>query len=776
MKELEGQTVSHYRITEKIGQGGMGIVYKATDTRLQRTVALKFLPSYLTPDNESLNRFIQEARTASALDHPNICTIHEIGTSDDSTFICMGYYEGESLKEIISKGPLSIERSVEIGIQIARGLVKAHEKGIVHRDIKPSNIIVTDEGVVKTLDFGIAKTSDIHLTVTGNNLGTTAYMSPEQCSGRPVNQNTDVWSLGVVCYQMLTGNLPFPGSHDQAIIYSILNTEPVPLQEIRPDIPDDLTHMVNRAMAKDPLDRYPTMDELLGDLELFQQGQQIKSKKSSGVVHRPKWLYPVLMVICGLLVVWAYINYRGANASHIDSIAVLPFQIETADSNYQYLADGIAERIIYGLSPMPEMKVIASSTSFRLRNDSLDPHDIAQKLNVQAVLLGKVKVEDQNFIISAELINGIDNSIIWGKQYIRQRAELLALQEQIIEEVADHIDPDWKPNENTLRSRQITLDNEAYLKYLQGRYFWNYRRSTGFAKALELFNQAIAIDSSFALAYTGLADTYNLMGSYNIIPMVESHPMAHDMALKALELDENLAEAHASLGAILADYYWDWPKVSYHFKRAIVLNPNYATARHWYAGYLADLGQFDEALLNARKARSLDPLSYSVNLIVGMTLFKARRYQDAIEELEKLKSMYPNVAPTYIGLGLAHIHSGEMLKGISILERGRTLNPDFVDIIGVLGFAYGKAGKVDSALEILKELEDLSKSKNVASVSMATIYLGLRDNDQAIYWLQKMVEERHWMSRWLNVNPAYDQVRDDPRFQALVEKVGMESL
>ena len=749
-----GKVISHYKILEKLGGGAMGVVYRGQDLKLKRFVALKLLPPALTRDPKSKGRFLQEAQAASALDHTNICNIHEIDeTEDGQIFMVLTYYEGETLKKKIRRGPLKLEHAMDVAIQVARGLSKVHEMGIIHRDIKPANMMITRDGVVKIVDFGLAKLAGgMQPDKAGTTMGTAVYMSPEQARGDEVDHRTDIWSLGVVLYEMLTGKVPFKSEYRQALVYSVLNEDPEPIRSLRPGLPADLEQVIVRAMAKSPDERYQSINDVLSDLRKLKR--ELESTVSGKQPHRKK---------------------PGP------SIAVLPFANLSADKEQEYFCDGMAENLINALTHVEDLRVVARTSAFSFRGKEIDVREIGRKLKVETLLEGSVRRAGSRLRISAQLISVADGYHLWSEKYDRDIGEtccpedIFTIQDEISLAVVDKLKVKLLGAEKAKLVKRHTKDLEAYDLYLKGRFFWNKRTKEGYRKSLEYFQQAIDRDPTYALAYVGIADCYDLLGWYDYLPPEEAFPRSRAAAQKALEMDDTLAEANASRGWISTNYEWDWPAAESKYKRAIEINPSYATARQWYAEYLSYMGRHDESIAEAKRAQELDPFSMIINTDLGQVLYYARQYDQAAEQLQKTLELDPNFIVAHFFLALLYAQKAMNDEATAEAQKARALSGgDDSLMLAHLGAIYSFSGRSDEAKKVLDELQQLSKHRYVSPFYTALIYKGLRQKDQALKWLEKAYEGRdHWLET-LKVHPWLDSLRADPRFIELVRKMGLE--
>jgi len=733
-----GKRISHYKILEKIGEGGMGVVYKAEDTKLKRTIALKFLPKELTRDEEAKQRFIQEAQAAAALDHPNICTVYEIDEAEGQTFIAMSHVEGPSLNEKIKAGPLKIDEALTIANQVARGLQKAHEKGIIHRDIKPANIMLTEDDQAKIMDFGLAKLSwGVDLTKTATVMGTVAYMSPEQARGERVDHRTDIWSFGAMLYEMLTGERPFKTTHDQAVLYSILNEDPVLMTKIRKDIPEELERVVTKSLEKDPKNRFTNMNTLLADMRS---------------VGRP----PI------------------SPSAGKPSIAVLPFVNMSTDPENEYFSDGLAEDLINALTKISDLHVVARTSSFAFKGEKVDIREIGQKLNVDNLLEGSVRKVGSRVRITAQLIKVVDGYHLWSERYDRNMEDVFAIQDEITEKIMDKLmvalDVRGKPAEEYRPD-----DLEAYNLYLKGRYCLN---KFEMDKALAYYEQALEKDPDYALVYAAVAEVYTLLSTgFDILPSKDAMPKAREAAQKALELDPNLAEAYVSLGLVALSYDWDHKSTKEHFQKALELNPNSASAHQWFEFYWTYMeANFDEATAHLDRAQELDPLNFLIKVRLGfMSIFK-RDYDHALDQFKEYADFEPNLALLYLSFATAYALKGMYDEAIAYGEKMLEVGPPLVAYIGNMGWLYAIGGKKDKANEFLSELEERSKKGYVSSFWTALIYLGLGEMDKTFEWFEKAFEERDGNMIYFTVPPLFDPIRSDPRYKQLIKKMGLEHL
>ncbi|MBI4547884.1 MAG: protein kinase [Ignavibacteriae bacterium] len=784
-----GETISHYKIVEKLGEGGMGVVYKAQDTKLDRLVALKFLPQHLLSDATEKERFIHEAKAASALSHQNITTIHEIDEFNGKMFIAMEYCEGRTLRELIGREELSVTHVVEIAIQICEGLTLAHEKGIIHRDIKSDNIMLNHRNQVKIMDFGIAKLKGASkLTKTGSTLGTTAYMSPEQARGEEVDHRSDIFSFGVVLYELLTCKLPFRGEHQAAIMYSIVNEEPAPIARFNEKVSTELVRIVTKALAKDREERYQHIDDLLADLR--REKKNLEYAKMTHVstisgtaevqrVHsRIAFKYGIFVAVVMLTTFLVYFLFLRQEEG-IDSVAVLPLVNASADPNTEYLTDGITENIINSLSQLPNLRVVPRSTVFRYKGEKVDPEEVGKKLNVRSILTGRVLQRDDYINLQMELIDVVRQSQLWGKQYNRRSTDVLSLQEEIVREISTTLQPRLGGEEKKQLAKTQTADDEAFRLYLRGRYHWNKRSPEHLRKSIQYLEEALSKDPGYAKAYAGLADSYIILGDFNVLPPKETYPKAREAAMKALDLDTEIPEAHTSLAYALMHYDWDWSAVEREFHRAIELSPNSAQAHSWYALYLSLMGRFDEAVTESQQACLLDPFSAVIRTDAGLTLYFARKYDLAINQCREALELDPTFVVANIPLGGAYVQKQmypEAIKAFQdlILASSLATSKAHPVPIAALAHVYALSGRSEDAMNMIELLQEKSKEEYVAPYWMSIAYAGLGNSAEVFRWLQQAYEEKDGSIIFLKAESIFDKWHSNPRFTALLNKLGFE--
>jgi serine/threonine protein kinase len=761
---LTGQTIGRYHILSLLGAGGMGRVYLAEDTALSRRVALKLLPEHFTHDKNQVQRFRQEARATSALNHPNIVTIHEIGQTDSGNFIATEFIDGETLRKHMASTPMTVGDVLDVAAQVASALQAAHEAGIIHRDVKPENIMLRRDGIAKVLDFGLAKLAlpqvaaeefahSMVNTNPGMVMGTVGYMSPEQVRGQEVDARTDIWSLGIVLYEMLTRRLPFAGETASDVIAAILKTEPDPLVNYSPEAPDELQHIAHKCVAKNREERYQTAKDLFADLRQLQKRLEVAAEIRRGAAPNT--------------------GAGGPGERIISSLAILPLVNASADAEVEYFSDGITESLINNLSQLRQLRVMAHSTVFRYKGQEIDPRQVGSELKVHAVLIGRVLQRGNRLNIRAELVDVRDGARLWGEHYDRSLADIFAVQEEIAREIYENLRLKLTGEEKQRLIKRPTENNLAYHAYLKGRYCWNKRTNEWLEKGMEHFQEAIELDSNYAAAYAGLSDSYTLLVIKEALPPSDGFSRAKAAATTALRIDESLAEAHASLAHAML-HNWEWTSAETEFKKAIEINPAYPSAHHWYSEYWEATGYLDKAIAEAKTAQELDPLSLITNVHLADLLYFARRYEESVEQAMKTLDFDQNFAPAHQTLARAYAEMGMYEEALSELQITLQLRQDSMECAWLMGHIYAVSGRTDEARDVLDQLIEQSMNRYVSPCGLAFIHVGLGETDQAFTWLEKAYEQHCGELFDLKVEPKYDSLRSDPRFRHLLERIGLE--
>ena len=835
-KELPaGSTLSHYLVVSKIGAGGMGEVYVAEDTQLRRQVALKILPSDLASNQDRMRRFVQEAQSAAALNHPNIAHIYEIGESEGTNFIAMEFVDGKTLREKIHHERTELRRLLRFLQHAAEGLARAHAGGIVHRDLKPDNIMITQDGHAKILDFGLAKlieqspvpnsdSSEVATAVMaqhstpGTVMGTIGYMSPEQAQGKikDIDQRSDIFSFGCILFEACTGKKPFEGESVIKSLHMVVY-EPAPLiADLNPSAPPELQRIVRRCLAKDPEERYQSIKDVAIELKELRRelegpgidttvpppprstaeadathtrsvGPTTSSASSSLQTRASSAEYVVSGIkqhkltaaIIGLLVLAAgitmlalYLRGRTSNVA-IKSIAVMPFLNEGGKAELEYLSDGMTDTLISSLSQLPNLSVKARSSVFRFKGKETNPQTIGKELNVQAILNGRIAQRADQLTLTVELVDAQTENVIWSEQYNRQQADLVSLQSEIARDVSTKLRTKLSGTEEQKVAKTYTANPEAYQLYLKGLYHWNKRTGEALKTSVDYFNQAIEKDPSYAQAYAGMALAYVLFPQYSAGKPAESMPKARAAARQALALDDTLAEAHTALANLLYYFERNIPESDREYQRAIELNPNYATAHQWYAGgNLVSTQRFDQAIAEGRRAVELDPLSLIANVELGAIYGYARQNGQAIAQLRKIIEMDPNWYLARMVLCQTYSFKGQFAEAIAECEKARDLNDDPA-VLSYLARAYALSGKRDEAMKVVAQMYELARQRYVPAYGFGFVYAALGDKDQAFQWLERSLQDGGWEITFLKVDPAMDSLRSDPRFNDLVKRVGL---
>jgi len=774
-----GNSIGSYEIISRLGSGGMGDIYLAEDTRLGRKAALKTLPAHFTKDPERVRRFQLEAKAASALSHPNIITIYEIGQLDHLHYIVFEFIDGQTLRQHIATAPLTIAESLHIASSVAAALLAAHEAGIVHRDIKPENVMLRADGFVKVLDFGLAKLTERKVAVSeattlfqtepGIVMGTTPYLSPEQARGLGIDPRTDIWSLGVVLYEMVAGRPPFEGPTNSDVLVAILGREPVPLPRYRPEVPTELEWIIKKALRKDRDERYQTTREFLADLKNLAQRlnfeQELERSRDTSDSRNPDYLVSQ--------------SQSKSSSSVIDSLAIVPFQHNDPEAGMEYFSDGIAETMITTLSRLPELRVMAWSTVSQYKGQQVDPRRVGRELGVRAVVTGRIVQSTDCFVMKVELVDASDGSQIWGDHCVCNPANVLEVGAQISCELSERLLLRLTNEERNQLARHSTDNVEAYHSYLKGRYCWNKRTDEDVRSAIEYFKKAIDSDPTYALAYIGLSDCYLILGSFGVATLApkDAFPRAREALERALEIDDTLAEAHNSLGYCLANYDWNWTAAQREFKRALELKPGYPVAHHWYGFlFLVAFGRLDEAIAELRHALELDPLSLPIGSNIGFLLYLARRYEDALAHFRRHLEMDRTFVYTHWQMSLAYEACGKYNEAIAGFQKAISLSGTSTLPRTLLARTYALAGRKAEALKLIDELNEISVQHYVSPYRIAAVYAALGDRDRAFKWLEHAYEARDGWLIWLAVDPVVDSLRSDERFTELLRRIGLPTV
>jgi serine/threonine protein kinase/tetratricopeptide (TPR) repeat protein len=784
-----GTRLGPYEILSPIGAGGMGEVYRARDSRLGRDVAIKVPPEHLASDAEALARFEREARAIAALTHPNILDIHDVGNAAGVTFVVTELLEGETLGERLRRGALPWRSALEIGLSIAEGLAAAHGCGIVHRDLKPDNVFLASDGRVKILDFGLARREAVKAggsapetpgsTATGVLVGTAGYISPEQVRGKRADERSDIFALGCILYEAVMGHRAFTGDTPAEALVATLKEEPRDPADLV-DLPEDVRMLILRSLAKKPEARFQSALDLAFALRGGRTPARPTPAHTSApaadgttVVTRPRPLHRplrrvVLLLLAAVIAAAAVAVFSRGAGGKIDSLAVLPFVNTSGDPKAEYLSDGLTESLITSLSRLQNVRVLAWTTVAHYKGK--EPLQAARELGVRAVLTGRIVRQGESLVGETELVDVRRGTRLWGDRAPRKIPDAFAA-EEIAREVSRSLRARLGGADGASPDRRNTQDPEAYDLYLKGRYFWNKRSEEGIEKSIAFFQQAIERDPGFALAFAGLADSYDLLAFYGTQPPKEIVPRARDAAIRALELDPGIAEAQASLADVLYQFDWDFPAAEQRFRRAIALNGNYATGHQWFSNFLSVSKRFEESFEEIERARQLDPLNLIIDTDVGLSAYWAGQYDRAIVRLRQTLELEPNFFLAHFYLGMTLARKGLLDPAIAESRTAMRLEPDDPNPIMLYGYACARAGRGQEALRALEDLRVLSARRFVSAFAVAAVYVGLDDRDKAFEWLEKAYEERSGRLVYLGVERAFDPLRSDPRFQNLVRRM-----
>ncbi|UCC80169.1 MAG: protein kinase [Candidatus Zixiibacteriota bacterium] len=732
-----GETIYQYKILEKIGSGGMGVVYLAEDTRLNRQVALKFLPDQYISDENFKVRFMREAQAAAKLNHPNIITIYEVNEYNGHPFIAMELAEGKSLEEIIKGGELPTPKIIDISFQLCEGLKEAHKAGIVHRDIKPANIIINKNERCKILDFGLAAIqSDERLTGTRSFLGTVEYMSPEQVRGEKVDHRSDIFSLGVMLYEMITGQLPFKGDYVAGVIYSIINEIPEMLDKHRSALPGEFQSIIDRTLEKDRGMRYQNVEDLLTDLRKLRSGLGFDSSTAGP-----------------------------------PSIAVLPFRDMSSQQDQEYFCDGIAEEVINALAQIENIRIVARTSSFAFKGQDTDIREIGRKLKVMSILEGSVRKAGERMRITAQLINVSDGYHLWSERYDCNFDDVFAIQDQISLSIVDNLKVKLLGGEKARLVKRYVVEPEAYKEFLTGIHFLRKVSEQNLYRSIDCFNKALEKYPNYSQAYAGISSAYIYLGFTDYAPPMEVFPKAKTMALKAIECEPDAGEGHTCMGFIKIYYEWDWEGARREFEKSLELQPNFITAHSGYACYFMAVGDLDEAIKHGKKAVEMDPLGLPSNMYLGLYYLRAGRLDLAREQIKRVIDIEPNVPQHHWLLGQTFILESKFDEGIGIIQKAVEMSNNNTLILGGLGWAYGVAGRAEEAYKIINTFKAKAEREYIRPFYIAKIYSALGENGLAFEWLDKAYDEHDISLFGIYSDETLSNIRSDPRFEKLLKKM-----
>ncbi len=781
-----------YQIIEELGKGGMGRVYKALDKEINEQIAIKLIKSEIAFDRKTIERFRNELTTARKIVQKNVCRMYDLNKEKGNYYITMEYISGQDLKGLIRQtGQLTVGKAISITKQISEGLVEAHSLGVVHRDLKPNNIMIDRGGNARIMDFGIARAvKGKSITGSGVMIGTPQYMSPEQVEGKDVDQRSDIYSLGVILYEMVTGRLPFEGETPLAVAMKHKGETPRDPKELNAQIPEDLSQVILKCLEKDKNNRYQSADGLRSELINIEEGlpttdgaippkKPLTSKKTAVTFGLEKGLNPTItaaVLLIVILFIWSPWSKEKVIPASPDkpSLAVLPFEDISPQKDQETFCDGLSTSIITALSNLNELAIRARSSSFAFKSKELTPQEIGKRLNVDTILEGTLHKEGNSLRLTAQLMNVFDASVIWGNQWDRELADTFDIQDEITDAIVKNLKIELLGDEEERLKKRSTENLKAFNFYSTGLFWWNKRTAEGMEKAIDYFNQAIEEDSNYALAYVGLADSYNLLNFYADVSPEECYPKAREAVLKALEIDEMLGEAYNSLAYYKERYEWDLLGAEKDFKRAVELNPNYATAHFWYGELLQFTERFDEAVEETKIALDLDPISLIINAQLGWAYLNAGKLDQAKAQLRKSIEMDPGFAQAHQILGMVHLSEKKYQDAITEFKEHRELSGSSVMSLSNLGYAFAKAGQYDEANKILEEMELISNEKYVSPYQMAIVNVGLGENEKALDLLEKAYEERNEFLVFLNsdvVSSWFAPLFSHPRYKELLKKI-----
>lgn len=749
---LVGKRFAHYDVLEKIGEGGMGVVYRARDRHLDRDVALKLLTRRAFVDDSARGRFLQEARALSRLNHPNIATIFDFDRHWRAEYLVMEFVPGVTLSERLRRGCLAEPEVLQLALQLADGLAAAHRNGVIHRDLKPGNVRLTPDGRAKILDFGLAKVmkredeaADIAATRTGWVVGTVPYMPPELVTGDPIDARTDIYGLGSLLYEVATGRRPFPESQTSRLVYSILYERPERPSLLNEQISPELEEVILRALEKDPERRFHSVEEMAAALKRLQDASGNGGSRSAPDRARPR---------------------------QIDSIVVLPLENLSGGPSEDYFADGLTEALITDLAKLGALRVISRTSAMQYKRTQKPLPQIARELRVDAALEGTCQRQGSRVRVSAQLIQAATDEHLWAESYDGDMDDLLTFQSDIARSVAREIALKLLPHEEATLMRTPAIASDAQELYLQGRYYWNRRDMEGLQRAIACFKEATEKAPNYALAYAGLADAYIILANWSILRPNHAYPLAKEAARKALQIDSTLGEAHVALAFADYIYDWNWVGAEQLFKRAIRLNPSYASGHSWYAVFLATRRRQDEAIAEARRSQEVDPLSPIISATAAWVHYEARQYGEAIRLCRTFLGE-GGIPMTYLVLGLACTQERMYDEAIAAFEKGVALAGGLTELYAGLGFAFGASGRAAEARRVAEELERISESRYVPPYSQAVIHAGLGEMERTLELLEESCAHRNTWLILLGVEPMFDSLRSEPRFQDLLRRIGL---